>query len=195
MWGVARQKKARARVFFLTAFWKEDLWKKKVNPFPTQNKKLSNPISASRDSFCSFATHTFSPMGTIKTPLEQAPPTVPEFHNEQDVLRHYEQLSSDCDAARSKIQELQNQAKEHELVVDAIKDLDPERKCFRQVGGVLVERKVKEVLPAVRGNKEQLDGVVGKIEEQLNVKEMELAELKRKYQIRERGEQAPGDEE
>ncbi len=134
-------------------------------------------------------------MGTIKTPLEQAPPTVPEFHNEQDVLRHYEQLSSDCDAARSKIQELQHEAKEHELVVDAIKDLDPERKCFRQVGGVLVERKVKEVLPAVRGNKEQLDGVVGKIEEQLNVKEMELTELKRKYQIRERGEQAPGDEE
>ncbi len=80
-------------------------------------------------------------------------------------------------------------------MVDAIKDLDPERKCFRQVGGVLVERKVKEVLPAVRGNKEQLDGVVGKIEEQLNVKEMELTELKRKYQIRERGEQAPGDEE
>ena len=38
MWGVARQKKARARVFFLTAFWKEDLWKKKVNPFPTENK-------------------------------------------------------------------------------------------------------------------------------------------------------------
>ena len=168
---------------------------KKSQPFSHREQKLSNPISASRDSFCSFATHTFSPMGTIKTPLEQAPPTVPEFHNEQDVLRHYEQLSSDCDAARSKIQELQNQAKEHELVVDAIKDLDPERKCFRQVGGVLVERKVKEVLPAVRGNKEQLDGVVGKIEEQLNVKEMELAELKRKYQIRERGEQAPGDED
>ena len=38
------------------------------------------------------------------------------------------------------------------------------------------------------GNKEQLDGVVGKIEEQLNVKEMELTELKRKYQL-ERGEQ------
>ena len=38
MWGVARQKKARSRVFFLTAFWKEDLWKKKVNPFPTENK-------------------------------------------------------------------------------------------------------------------------------------------------------------
>ena len=133
-------------------------------------------------------------MGTIKAPLEQPPPLVPEFTNEQDVLQHYNNLTSVCEEARSKINELSNQAKEHELVVDAIKDLDPERKCFRLVGGVLVERKVKEVLPAVKGNKEKLDGVVERINEQLNAKEMELLELKRKYQIRERGEQPPPDE-
>ena len=133
-------------------------------------------------------------MGTMKAPLEQPPPLVPEFTNEQDVLQHYNNLTSVCEEARSKINELSNQAKEHELVVDAIKDLDPERKCFRLVGGVLVERKVKEVLPAVKGNKEKLDGVVERINEQLNAKEMELLELKRKYQIRERGEQPPPDE-
>tara|TARA_B100001113_G_scaffold322903_1_gene293619 strand:+ start:201 stop:746 length:546 start_codon:yes stop_codon:yes gene_type:complete len=179
-------------VVFSNGIWGKILEKKSTLFTHPKTKTFVKSNSASHNF---VRANTFSPMGTIKTPLEQAPPTVPEFHNEQDVLRHYEQLSSDCDAARSKIQELQHQAKEHELVVDAIKDLDPERKCFRQVGGVLVERKVKEVLPAVRGNKEQLDGVVGKIEEQLNVKEMELTELKRKYQIRERGEQAPGDEE
>ena len=134
-------------------------------------------------------------MGTIKAPLEQPPPLVPEFTNEQDVLQHYNNLTSVCEEARSKINELSNQAKEHELVVDAIKDLDPERKCFRLVGGVLVERKGKEVLPAVKGNKEKLDGVVERINEQLNTKEMELLELKRKYQIRERGEQPPPPDE
>ena len=134
-------------------------------------------------------------MGTIKAPLEQPPPLVPEFTNEQDVLQHYNNLTSVCEEARSKINELSNQAKEHELVVDAIKDLDPERKCFRLVGGVLVERKVKEVLPAVKGNKEKLDGVVERINEQLNAKEMELLELKRKYQIREREEQPPPPDE
>ena len=64
-------------------------------------------------------------MGTIKAPLEQPPPLVPEFTNEQDVLQHYNNLTSVCEEARSKINELSNQAKEHELVVDAIKDLDP----------------------------------------------------------------------
>lgn len=40
------------------------------------------------------------------------------------------------------------------LVIDTLKDLDPERKCFRMIGGVLVERNVKEVLAALRTNEE-----------------------------------------
>jgi chaperonin cofactor prefoldin len=48
---------------------------------------------------------------------------------------------------------------EHETVIKALEKLDPDRKCFRLVGEVLVERTVKEVLPAVMGNKEQIDMV------------------------------------
>lgn len=46
---------------------------------------------------------------------------------------------------------------EHEAVIKALTKLKPERKCYRLVGEVLVERTVKEVLPAVEGNKEQID--------------------------------------
>ena len=42
------------------------------------------------------------------------------------------------------------------LVIDTLKDVDPDRKCFRMVGGVLVERTVKEVLPALVNNREQV---------------------------------------
>jgi len=41
-------------------------------------------------------------------------------------------------------------------VIETIKDVDGDRKCFRMIGGVLVERSVKEVLPALRKNREQV---------------------------------------
>ncbi len=42
------------------------------------------------------------------------------------------------------------------LVIQTLKDVDPTRKCFRMVGGVLVERTVNEVLPALVNNHEQV---------------------------------------
>lgn len=42
------------------------------------------------------------------------------------------------------------------LVIDTLKGVDEARKCYRMVGGVLVERTVKEVLPALENNKEQV---------------------------------------
>ncbi len=43
---------------------------------------------------------------------------------------------------------------EHKLVVDTLSKLESERKAFRLVGGVLVERTVGDVLPAVSQNYE-----------------------------------------
>ena len=44
----------------------------------------------------------------------------------------------------------------YRLVIDVLKGVEGERKCFRLVGGVLVERSVKEVLPALEHNNEQV---------------------------------------
>ena len=45
----------------------------------------------------------------------------------------------------------------YSIVVDTLKTVDPDRKCFRMVGGVLVERTVKDVLPALEHNCKQVD--------------------------------------
>lgn len=42
------------------------------------------------------------------------------------------------------------------MVIENLKDVAPERKCFRLIGGVLVERTVKEVLPALTSNRDQV---------------------------------------
>jgi hypothetical protein len=42
------------------------------------------------------------------------------------------------------------------LVINAIQPLNKDRKCYRLVGGVLVERTVGEVLPAVQKNRDNV---------------------------------------
>jgi prefoldin subunit 2 len=41
---------------------------------------------------------------------------------------------------------------EHRLVIESLTKLESERKAFRLIGGVLVEKTVGEVLPAVSQN-------------------------------------------
>jgi hypothetical protein len=68
------------------------------------------------------------------------------------ILATYKKLSTDCQAIASKISELKTEADEHRLVIDLLKDLEPERKAFRLIGGVLVERTVGEFSPVVAEN-------------------------------------------
>ncbi|KAL0189716.1 hypothetical protein M9458_016815, partial [Cirrhinus mrigala] len=74
------------------------------------------------------------------------------------------------------------------LVIDTLKEVDPSRKCFRLVGGVLVERTVKEVLPALENNKEQISKIVETLNSQMQVKGRELTEYRERYNIRLVGE-------
>ena len=42
------------------------------------------------------------------------------------------------------------------LVIDTLDGVDPDRRCFRLVGGILVERKVGEVAPALSNNRDKV---------------------------------------
>ncbi|KAI4332827.1 hypothetical protein L6164_017704 [Bauhinia variegata] len=58
------------------------------------------------------------------------------------------------------------------------------RRCYRMIGGVLVERTIKEVMPAVQRNKDGLEEVIARLNEALEKKKKEIAELESKYKIR-----------
>lgn len=76
------------------------------------------------------------------------------------------------------------EASEHSLVINAIKPLDPSRKCYRMIGGVLVERTISEVLPAVQRNKEGIEEVIARLNEALAAKKKEISDFEAKYKIR-----------
>lgn len=95
------------------------------------------------------------------------------------------------------------------MVIRTIKDMDAQRRCFRLVGGVLVERTVGEVLPAVQKNHDgvrarvrcvrgervragdgnacfvcvQIRAAVEKLTEQLRAKQQEVNEFRAQHQL------------
>ncbi|KAL9271590.1 Prefoldin subunit 2-like protein [Drosera capensis] len=103
---------------------------------------------------------------------------------EQLIVNKYGAMRTELNQIYSKITELEMEVSEHSLVMNAIQALDPSRRCYRMIGGVLVERTIKEVLPAVQRNKEGLEEVIARLNEALEKKKIEIAEFEAKHKIR-----------
>lgn len=88
----------------------------------------------------------------------------------------------------AKISELEQDLNEHKIVIETLQDVSPDRKCFRMVGGVLVERTVMEVLPALLNNKEQLTKVIDSLNTKMVNKGKEVNEFRAKHNIKIRGQ-------
>lgn len=73
-----------------------------------------------------------------------------------NILQKYRELLSECQKIQGKISEMEVDRAEHVLVEETLKPSDPERRAFRLVGECLVERTVKEVLPTVIANRENV---------------------------------------
>eukprot|EP00252_Welwitschia_mirabilis_P013220 TRINITY_DN2914_c0_g1_i2.p1 TRINITY_DN2914_c0_g1~~TRINITY_DN2914_c0_g1_i2.p1 ORF type:complete len:139 (-),score=36.49 TRINITY_DN2914_c0_g1_i2:57-473(-) len=104
--------------------------------------------------------------------------------NEQVIVNRWSALRSELNQLYSKITELEMELSEHNLVIGAIEPLDRKRKCYRMIGGVLVERTVGEVLPAVQRNKEGLQEVIARLTEALQKKKKEIADYEAQYKIK-----------
>lgn len=104
--------------------------------------------------------------------------------NEQVVANIFASMRSELNQINSKITELEMEVSEHSLVIGAIKPLDQSRRCYRMIGGVLVERTVREVLPAVERNKAGLEEVITRLNEALEKKKKEMSEFEAKYKIK-----------
>ncbi|KAL4289733.1 hypothetical protein GQ457_14G023070 [Hibiscus cannabinus] len=104
--------------------------------------------------------------------------------NEQVIANMYAAMRSELNQIYSKITELEMEVSEHSLVINAIQPLDSSRRCYRMIGGVLVERTIKEVLPAVQRNKEGLEEVISRLNETLEKKKKDIVDFETKYKIR-----------
>ncbi|TRY93530.1 hypothetical protein DNTS_022857 [Danionella cerebrum] len=112
----------------------------------------------------------------------------PSTPSAEQVVATFQRMRQEQRSMASKAAEFEMEINEHSLVIETLKEVDPSRKCFRLVGGVLVERTVKEVLPALENNKEQISKIVESLNTQMQVKGRELTEYRERYNIRLVGE-------
>lgn len=76
-------------------------------------------------------------------------------------------LRQDQREISSRIGLLDNDLSETKLVAEALQQVDPKRKCYRLMGGVLIEHVVEDVIPALDKNKDQLETMVTNAKQEL----------------------------
>ncbi|KAJ5740503.1 Prefoldin [Penicillium malachiteum] len=102
---------------------------------------------------------------------------------QQELQGQYTNFKNTLQQLAQKIGDIEQEAEEHKLVIETLGPLPEERKCFRMVNGVLVERTVKEVLPNLKTNSEGLQQVLEDMLKQYKTKQTELDTWKKKNNI------------
>ncbi|KAL7449228.1 hypothetical protein ACHAWC_001312 [Mediolabrus comicus] len=123
--------------------------------------------------------------------------------SQKEIVATYRQLNSELQSLIQQLTKAEMERNEHCLVEETLEPLDPDRRAFRLVGGVLrdiiyimmkngvvsffyaqVERTVREVLPSVKENRVNLDNLIKHIEEKTETKRKETFAWKAKYNIK-----------
>ncbi|KAF3907106.1 hypothetical protein ABW21_db0203071 [Orbilia brochopaga] len=110
---------------------------------------------------------------------------VAQQRKQQDLQNTYSNYKSTLQQLAQKIGDVEQDAEEHKLVLESLTPAPAERKCFRMVNGVLVERTVGDVRPALETNAEGLKKVLdGLVKEYKRVQdEMDAWKAKNNVQV------------
>ncbi|KAF5359019.1 hypothetical protein D9758_004851 [Tetrapyrgos nigripes] len=109
------------------------------------------------------------------------------FMQTAEIQQNYSRFQNDLQSLATKIAELEGEADEHNLVLSTLTEVlveEPDRKCFRLIGGVLVERTVKDVVPALQTNRDGIRKAVKALADQYQTKEKEFDTFKSDYKVR-----------
>ncbi|KAJ6264609.1 putative prefoldin subunit 2 [Drechslerella dactyloides] len=123
-----------------------------------QHSTLTSTILRSTTTTATHVSLTASPTMSSSTPSPSAQ------RKQQELQNTYSNYKSTMQQLAQRIGEVEQDVEEHKLVIDSLKPVSEDRRCFRMINGVLTERKAGEVLPAlttnVDGLKKVLDGLV-----------------------------------
>ena len=109
--------------------------------------------------------------------------------SQEEIVARFNQMRQEQRQIAGKTNELQQDLNEHNIVIETLGGVDADRKCFRMVGGVLVERTVKEVLPALVSNRDKMSKLIENLDKNLTEKGEEINGYMEKHNIQLRDQQ------
>ncbi|KAH7162816.1 Prefoldin beta-like protein [Dactylonectria estremocensis] len=109
-------------------------------------------------------------------------PQVPA-RKQQDLQATYSNYKNTLQQIAQRIGDIEQEAEEHKLVLETLEPLDGDRKCFRLINGVLVERTVTDVVPALKTNQDGLRKVLDDLVKQYKTKQDDLEKWKKKNNV------------
>ncbi|EEQ32988.1 Cochaperone prefoldin complex subunit [Microsporum canis] len=102
---------------------------------------------------------------------------------QQELQMQYSNFKTTLHQLAQKIGDIETEAEEHKLVMESLQPLPLDRKCFRMINGVLVERTVKDVIPSLKTNADGLKQVLDELMKQYKSKQDEMDNWKKKNHI------------
>ncbi|OAR00133.1 hypothetical protein LLEC1_06583 [Akanthomyces lecanii] len=106
-----------------------------------------------------------------------------EANLDVDLQAQYSNFKNVLQQIAQKIGDIEQEAEEHKLVLETLEPLPEDRKCFRLINGVLVERTVKDIVPALQTNQEGLKKVLDDLVKNYKTKQDELDSWKKKNNV------------
>ncbi|KAL8640093.1 MAG: hypothetical protein Q9228_002951 [Teloschistes exilis] len=94
---------------------------------------------------------------------------------QQELQQQYTTYKNNLQQLAEKIGNVEQETEEHKYVIAPLPD---DRKCFRMVNGVLVERTVKDVMPALQTNSDGLRKVLDELVKQYKRQQDEMEKWK-----------------
>jgi prefoldin subunit 2 len=101
----------------------------------------------------------------------------------QEIVNNYNKLKADYAEIFKKFIEMEDEKREHTLVLKNIEGLSKERRCWRMIGGVLVEKTMEEVLTGLSESIKMYETAIKALETALKKKEKDILEIEMKYNV------------
>ncbi|KAI5293327.1 hypothetical protein KEM52_005644 [Ascosphaera acerosa] len=106
-----------------------------------------------------------------------------DARKQQELQAQYQAYKNSLQQLAQKVGEIEYEAEEHKLVITSLEPLPKDRKCFRLMNGVLVERTVADVLPSLQTNHDGLRQVLEDLLKQYKQKQVDMEKWKKDNNI------------